>query len=187
MEFQAGCICMQTPVMKTLLPLLLLVLACACAQVTPQQRAVVRSRAFQPLHMAEHAQPLAVPPLPVLDELVPPPPPDVELLDEEVVVEFPMVDPVFPGGSSEMYRYFSRHVIYPVVAQEMFIQGTVYVQFKVLQDGSISEPDIVRGVHESLDKEALRVVRSMPKWSPAEANGRHIAKIVVVPLHFKIL
>jgi protein TonB len=127
----------------------------------------------------------------VVDDPQPLPiPPPIELLEEELppeVVEFAVVDPVFPGGLQAMYTYFQKNIKYPEMARDMYIQGKVYVQFMVLADGSIAEETVVRGVDEMLDREALRVVRSMPKWSPGESGGRRIKKIVVVPISFKIV
>lgn len=116
---------------------------------------------------------------------IPPPPP--EKIPEEEIIEFPYIEPEFPGGKEAMYHYFSKNVKYPIMAKEMVIQGTVYVQFKVMQDGSIEEETVVRGVDSVLDEEAMRVVRNMPKWAPAAADGRRISRIVVVPLRFKII
>lgn len=74
--------------------------------------------------------------------------------------------PEFPGGQEALMKYLSMNVRYPTEAQKNRIGGRVIVQFVITEDGSITQEKIVRGVEASLDTEALRVVRQMPKWSP---------------------
>lgn len=79
--------------------------------------------------------------------------------------------PSFPGGESAMKSYLNSNVKYPDVAQENGVQGRVIVQFIIEKDGSISDVKISRSVDPSLDREALRVVKAMPKWNPGKVNG----------------
>ena len=79
--------------------------------------------------------------------------------------------PEFPGGNAALYEYLNRSLRYPVIAEENGIQGDVEIQFVVEKDGSITNVAVSKSVDPSLDKEAIRVVRSMPKWSPAKKNG----------------
>lgn len=186
MEFRVSCICIKTPGMKHLLLLPLFFYACAQA---PQNTG--KSQSIRHLHLSAMEDRKSEAPLETIEvkQSIPVPLPSEYGMVEEPVeyIEFPEIEPVFPGGPGEMYRYFGKNTLYPQVASEMHVEGTVYVQFKVMQDGSIEEVTVVRGVHESLDKEAMRVVRSMPKWAPAEAEGRKISKIVVAPFRFKII
>lgn len=79
--------------------------------------------------------------------------------------------PSFPGGNGALLEYLATHVKYPVVAQENGVQGRVIVSFVVEKDGSITDVRVVRSVDPSLDREAARVVSSMPRWTPGKQNG----------------
>ena len=98
--------------------------------------------------------------------------PNEELAYNEVI-EIDKVDekPSFPGGESAMKSYLKSNVKYPVEAQENGIQGRVIVQFIIEKDGSISDVKISRSVDPSFDREALRVVKAMPKWNPGKLEG----------------
>lgn len=98
--------------------------------------------------------------------------PNEELAYNEVI-EIDKVDekPSFPGGESAMKSYLNSNVKYPVEAQENCIQGRVIVQFIIEKDGSISDVKISRSVDPSFDREALRVVKAMPKWNPGKLQG----------------
>lgn len=93
-------------------------------------------------------------------------------VDEDIKVQNVMEeDPWFPNGNAALYEYLNRSLRYPVIAEENGIQGDVEIQFIVEKDGSITNVTVSKSVDPSLDKEAIRVVRSMPKWSPAKKNG----------------
>ena len=96
--------------------------------------------------------------------------------DEDLNKIFLFADekPEFPGGDRALYRYISDHVNYPVVAQENGIEGKVYVKFVVNETGKVSDSQILRGVDISLDKEALRVINTLPKFRPGKQNGRPV-------------
>lgn len=98
--------------------------------------------------------------------------PNEELAYNEVI-EIDKVDekPSFPGGESAMKSYLNSNVKYPVEAQENGIQGRVIVQFIIEKNGSISDVKISRSVNPSFDREALRVVKAMPKWNPGKLKG----------------
>ncbi len=115
------------------------------------------------------------------------PPPMIE----EVVVETEIVDfaekmPEYPGGSKAMMAYLNKNVKYPVRPQETGIQGRVIVQFVVERDGSISNLIVVRSVDPDLDKEALRVIEAMPKWTPGLQNGKPVRVKYTLPVYFKL-
>ena len=92
--------------------------------------------------------------------------------------------PEFPGGELALRKFIANAVKYPVIAQENGIQGKVYVNFVVDKDGSITNARIARGVDGSLDKEALRVVNSLPKWKPGKQRGKPVRVSYTVPINF---
>ena len=122
-----------------------------------------------------------------METYVPPPPPKpkVEEVEEEifVVVE---VQPEFPGGQSAMMKFLSDNIKYPVIAQENGIQGRVITNFVVERDGSITDVQVVRGVDPSLDKEAVRVIQSMPRWSPGKQRGSAVRARFTLPVVFRL-
>ena len=83
-------------------------------------------------------------------------------------------------------KYLYENTKYPVVAQENGVQGRVTVQFVVEKDGSISDVHVLRGVDPSLDKEAVRVVKSMPRWTPGKQNGITVRVNYRVPVLFRL-
>ena len=92
--------------------------------------------------------------------------------------------PEFPGGPEALQRYLSQSVRYPVIAQENGIQGRVYIQFVINQNGEVTNATILRGVDPSLDREALRVVEAMPKWKPGKQRNRPVRVSYTVPINF---
>lgn len=94
--------------------------------------------------------------------------------------------PEFPGGEAAMNQFISRNIRYPVIAQENGIQGRVVVQFVVNTDGKIVDVEVVRGVEESLDKEAVRVVKAMPPWNPGRQGGKNVRVKYTLPIRFRI-
>ncbi|HRR62720.1 MAG TPA: energy transducer TonB, partial [Paludibacteraceae bacterium] len=80
----------------------------------------------------------------------------------------------------------SENIRYPVIAQENGIQGRVICQFVVNTDGSIVDIQVVRGVHPSLDEEAVRVIKSMPKWVPGKQRGKPVRVRFTLPINFKL-
>ena len=107
---------------------------------------------------------------------------------EEEAKVFDVVEqmPSFPGGPSALMEYLHDHVKYPVVAQENGVQGRVVVSFIVERDGSITDVRVVRSVDPSLDREAARVVSSMPRWTPGKQNGSAVRVKYNVPVMFKL-
>ena len=94
--------------------------------------------------------------------------------------------PVFPGGIGALLEYLATHVKYPIVAQENGVQGRVIVSFVVECDGSITDVRVERSIDPSLDREAIRVVSSMPRWSPGKLNGYIVRVKYSVPVAFKL-
>jgi protein TonB len=108
-----------------------------------------------------------------------------EVEEEEAHVFFIVEDmPEFPGGEMALRTYIANAIKYPVIAQENGIQGKVYVTFVVGKDGSVSNASIARGVDPSIDKEALRVVNTLPKWKPGKQRGKPVNVSYTVPINF---
>jgi len=105
--------------------------------------------------------------------------------EEEAQVFFIVEEmPEFPGGELALRKFIAQSIKYPVIAQENGIQGKVYVNFVVDKDGSVTAAKIARGVDPSLDKEALRVVNSLPKWKPGKQRGKAVKVSYTVPINF---
>lgn len=111
----------------------------------------------------------------------------VEEEEEEVVFVVVETMPEFPGGQGELMKYLASNVKYPVIAQENGIQGRVICQFVVNKDGSIVDVVVARTSGEpSLDKEAVRVIKSMPKWKPGKQRGKAVRVKYTVPVNFRL-
>ena len=117
-----------------------------------------------------------------METFVPPPPPKPKV-EEETEEIFVVVEeqPEFPGGNAAMMKFLSDNIKYPVIAQENGIQGRVITNFVVERDGSITDVQVVRGVDPSLDKEAVRVIQSMPKWKPGKQRGSAVRVRFTLP------
>ena len=111
-----------------------------------------------------------------------------EKAKEEETKVFEVVEqmPSFPGGDAELMKYLNTHIKYPVVAEENGIQGRVIATFVVERDGSISDVKVIKSVDPSLDKEAIRVLKSMPKWIPGKQNGSAVRVKYTVPVTFRL-
>lgn len=94
--------------------------------------------------------------------------------------------PSFPGGPQALLQYLNSNVKYPVVAQENGVQGRVVISFVVEKDGSVTDVQVAKSVDPSLDKEAQRIVKSMPHWIPGKQNGSAVRVKYVVPVSFKL-
>ena len=107
---------------------------------------------------------------------------------EEETKVFDVVEqmPQFPGGPNALFEYLSKNIKYPVVAEENGIQGRVIVTFVVERDGSITDVKVAKSVDPSLDKEAMRVVKSMPHWIPGMQNGSAVRVKYTVPVTFRL-
>lgn len=116
------------------------------------------------------------------------------LIDNRAVIEAPVETvldvvefmPQYPGGDKEMMRFLSTSIKYPTLAAENGIEGKVIVRFVVGKDGGISDVKVLRTVDPSLDKEAMRVVKAMPRWIAGKQNGRSVAVYYTLPVTFKL-
>lgn len=106
--------------------------------------------------------------------------------DGEKVYEFVEEMASFPGGPASMNQWLSQNIRYPAAAQKNNIHGRVTVTFIVEKDGSISNIEVVRSVDPSLDKEATRVVKAMPKWNPGKQDGKPVRSKFTLPVNFKL-
>lgn len=104
----------------------------------------------------------------------------------DMVFDVVEVMPQYPGGPIAMLKYIMENIKYPEQAMKEGIQGRVTVRFIVEKDGSISDVRPVLSVHPLLNKEAVRVVESMPKWSPGKQNGKPVRVRFNVPVMFKL-
>jgi protein TonB len=93
-------------------------------------------------------------------------------------------NPIFPGGDEGRMKYLSENLKYPQMARESNIDGTVYIEFIVEKDGSISKPTIKRDIGGGCGDEALRVAKSMPKWTPGKQRGKPVRTQFVMPIKF---
>lgn len=143
----------------------------------------------------------------------PPPPPEViEIVEDDVVIEdeieiedtesdedleiveedddevFMVVEnmPEFPGGDLGLMKYIQKNVKYPPIAKEYNITGKVYISFVVDQSGSVTNVKVVRGVDKNLDAEAVRVIKSLPKYKPGKQRGKAVRVMFTVPINFTL-
>ncbi len=94
--------------------------------------------------------------------------------------------PQFPGGEGELLKYISTHIKYPTMAAENNIQGRVVVKFVVQKDGKVGEVVVLRGTDPDLDKEAVRVVKTLPNFIPGKMNGQAVSVWYTLPINFKL-
>ena len=94
--------------------------------------------------------------------------------------------PAFPGGMEAMIEYLSSNIKYPADAQKQKVDGRVLVNFVVEKDGSITEVKVIKPAFPSLDAEAVRVVKAMPKWKPGYQNGKAVRVQFTMPINFSL-
>ncbi len=113
-------------------------------------------------------------------------PEDIETNDDPEIFIVVEDMPEFPGGMSALGRYIANSVRYPAIAQENRIQGRVFVTFVVNTKGYVQDVKISRGVDPALDKEAIRVIKNLPKWKPGEQRGKPANVRYTVPINFRL-
>ena len=94
--------------------------------------------------------------------------------------------PSFPGGLNGLMTFLAQNMVYPVTAQENGVQGRVTVSFVVETDGSITDVEVARSVDPFLDREAMRIVKAMPKWTPGKKDGKPVRVKYTVPVVFRL-
>lgn len=115
---------------------------------------------------------------PVVKEPEPEPEPEIFTVVEQ--------QPEFPGGQGELLKYLGKNITYPAIAQENGIEGTVVVRFVVNETGGISDIQVVRDIGGGCGAEAVRVVKSMPKWKPGRQRGKAVKVYFTLPVRFKL-
>ena len=106
--------------------------------------------------------------------------------EEQTIFEVVENMPDFPGGQAALMQYLAKNIKYPTIAQENGTQGRVTCQFVVGADGRVRDVNVLRGVDPYLDKEAVRVIMSMPKWIPGKQNGKAVSVKYTIPVVFKL-
>ena len=106
--------------------------------------------------------------------------------EEEEIFMVVEDQPEFPGGTAALLEYLRKNIKYPAICRENNIQGRVLVTFIVNKDGAIVEPEVVKSVNPSLDKEALRVISQMPNWKPGSQRGKPVRVKYTVPVNFRL-
>lgn len=121
------------------------------------------------------------------DHIVEPVTTTVDTSDIQADPIYPKVDKIakYPEGIKALREFLKKNLCYPYVGEEVCIQGRVMVKFVVRADGTITHPEVIRSVDPLMDAEALRVVRLMGKWIPAEINGKAVNSYFVLPIRFK--
>ena len=114
------------------------------------------------------------------------PEPPKHVVEETKIFTVVEQRPMYPGGDAALMGYLRDNIKYPTVAAENGVQGRVVVGFVVERDGSITDVNILRGVDPSLDREAMRVVKSMPRWNPGKQNGSAVRVKYQVPVSFRL-
>jgi len=111
-----------------------------------------------------------------------------QVAEEEEEEIFLIVEkmPEFPGGELGLRKYIASNVKYPNIARESGIEGKVYVRFCVTSTGRVEKVSIARGVDPILDKEAIRVVKTLPKWKPGQQRGKNVSVWYTVPINFQL-
>ncbi|MBL0129428.1 MAG: TonB family protein [Flavobacteriales bacterium] len=115
-------------------------------------------------------------------EAPPPPVPEAEPQIFTIVEEMP----AFPGGEAELFKYLSKAVKYPQMAQDAMISGVVYMTFVVDENGKVRDPKVLRGIGGGCDQEAIRVVKAMPEWEPGKQRGKPVRVQYNLPIRFTL-
>ncbi len=126
-------------------------------------------------------------------EVVPPAPlpPEIPVVGHEEMSQEPVYDivevqPEYPGGIDKMMKFLSINFQYPQIDMENGVEGRVFASFVVEKDGSISTIKVLRGVSETLDAEAVRVIKLMPNWKPGTQNGKLVRVKYTIPITAKL-
>ena len=121
------------------------------------------------------------------DAIIPQPePPAVGEIQSTLMGDVVEQMPSFPGGPQALLNYLSEHINYPEGYEEICVQGRVVITFVVEKDGSLSDITVVKSLEKAFDEEALRAVKSMPKWIPAMQNGEPVRVKFAVPVNFRL-
>ena len=148
-------------------------------EIIPAPDELIEEDYFPEVDIGAHAD-LKVPdylPVEIIDEK-PDPTDDIHVIVEQM--------PEFPGGEAELFRYLSRTIRYPRMAQEVGLEGVVIISFIVERDGSVSNVQVMRGIGGGCDEEALRAVKNMPNWIPGRQGAQSVRVRYSVPVAFRL-
>ena len=112
--------------------------------------------------------------------------PEEAVGDEPEVFQVVEDMPEFPGGEEALFKYLGKETKYPPMAKDAGVQGIVYVSFVVMEDGNIQDVEVLRGIGAGCDEEAVRVVKSMPKWNPGKQRGKPVRVQYRLPIRFTL-
>ncbi len=130
----------------------------------------------------------------VVSDFTPPPPPPPAVTKpaglgkpkEEEIFTAVEQQPEYPGGQSEMYKFVNSNIKYPAAAQRANVSGRVFVKFVVEKDGTIGNVEVLKGIGFGCDEEAIRVIKSMPKWNPGRQNGKNVRVYFTMPVFYQL-
>lgn len=111
---------------------------------------------------------------------------EITTTDPSEVLDIAENMPEFPGDETELRQFLAQNISYPDEAREQGISGKVYIKFAVMEDGHVDHVQVVRGVHELLDNEAIRVVKLLPDWKPGTTEGKNVAVWFTIPINFAL-
>jgi protein TonB len=111
---------------------------------------------------------------------------DEPQIQEQEIFVFIEDPPEFPGGEEALMKYLTSNLRYPEQAKELDIQGTVFIEFVIEKDGSVTNVVVKRGIGGGCDEEAVRVVKSMPKWKPGKQRGKPVRVSYTLPVRFHL-
>lgn len=120
------------------------------------------------------------------------PPIDIPIIETkqplDSIYQFPTKSPEFPGGMDQLFQYLKKNLKYPESAKELGMQGTVFIEFVVRKSGEIDNIKLLRGIQggQELDKEAIRLVKYMPKWNSGAMNGIPVSTMMRLPIKFRL-
>lgn len=121
-----------------------------------------------------------------MEEYVPVAQEEEEVVEEQQIFLVVEEMPSYPGGEQEMYRFISQNIEYPRMAKESGISGRVFVTFVVERDGSVTDVQVLRGIGGGCDEEAIRVIKSMPKWKAGKQRGKAVRVQYRMPIKFTL-
>ncbi len=154
-------------------------------QIPTSKNAVVNIT-DEPKVLEKAAEPTPVIDLAGLDDLIAGDEPEVEAVEDPTIHLHVDRSPEFAGGLDAFYKYVSNNIKYPRKEQRMNIDGRVYLQFVIERDGSLTDIQVLKGVSEGLDKEAIRVLRATPNWIPGSNRGQPVRVRMTIPIYFQL-
>lgn len=108
-----------------------------------------------------------------------------EFIEDDEIFVMP-VQPKFPGGTTELIKYVYNNLKYPDLNKEGGPTGTVYIRFEITKSGKVGNVEILKGIHPILDEEAVRVIKSLPNFTPGMQDGKPMNVWYLIPVKFKL-